>query len=140
MIHDPDPVTNMLLQTILCLIESRSQMAQPDPIVNGIIRTITTSYNNPDFRVTDALVNTGYSKDHIRRRFYQATGMTPGEYLKSVRLSYAKRLLRQKQTLHLSISEIAVTCGYYDPSYFCRSFHQDTGMTPSEYIKNNLPR
>ena len=131
---EPDDVSKNLFQIVLQLVERWSHETPFDPVVGEIVYAITSSYNNPDFQVTDALIKTGYSKDHIRRRFHQATGMTPGEYLKSVRLSYAKRLLRQKKTLRLSMGEIALMSGFYDPSYFCRSFHKETGMTPSEYI------
>ena len=132
---DGDDVADMLLQIVLRLVESWSHKSPPDPVVNEVIHTITTSYSNPDFQVTDALLGTGYSKDHIRRRFHRETGMTPGEYLKSVRLSYARCLLKRKNMLHLSINEIALMCGFYDPSYFCRCFHRETGMTPSAFQK-----
>ena len=130
-----DAVMEALYQVVLLLIEEWSHIAPPDPVIDGLIHTITTSYNNPEFQVTKALTAAGYSKDHLRRRFRQATGMTPNEYLKSVRIRYAKSLLLQKERLHLTIGDIALMCGYYDSAHFCRSFHKETGMTPSEFIQ-----
>ncbi len=132
-----DDVSATLFNVVLKLIEEWSQYTPPDPVVNGLIHTITTSYNNPEFQVTEALVSTGYSKDHLRRRFRQVTGMTPNTYLKSVRIRYAKSLLLQKERLHLPINEIALMCGYYDVAYFCRIFRKETGMTPSEFVQSS---
>lgn len=127
-------VTETLFDALLHLIEDYRKVTSPDPVVSALIHTITTSYNDPEFQVTDALVATGYSKDHIRRRFEQITGMTPNAYLRSVRIRYAARLLKQKNTLHLPVHEIALMSGYYDAAYFCRIFRRETGLTPTEYI------
>ena len=128
-----DAVTEAIFHALLQHLGELSHAKPADPVVNELIHTIASSYNNPEFQVTDALLSTGYSKDHIRRRFFQQTGMTPGAYLKSVRMDYAKKLLRQRDTLHLPVKEIAMMCGYYDVAYFCRLFHKETGLTPTEY-------
>ncbi len=91
--------------------------------------------SDPEFQVTQALLATGYSKDHLRRRFVQVTGMTPGQYLRSLRIRKGKQLLEQKALLHLSVSEIAGLCGFYDPSFFCRVFEKEVGMAPSAYSR-----
>ena len=130
-----DLVTETLFDALLQLIGELNKNALTDPVVNALIHTITNSYNNPEFQVTDALIATGYSKDHIRRRFQQCTGLSPNAYLRNVRIRYARRLLKQKDTLHLPVHEIALMCGYYDVAYFCRIFRRETGMTPTEYIE-----
>ena len=130
-----DAVMEALYQVVLMLLEEWSRSAPPDPVISGIIDTITASYSNPEFQVTDALTATGYSKDHIRRRFHQVTGQTPNAYLKSVRIRYAKSLLLQKERLHLTINDVARMSGYYDVAYFCRSFRKETGMTPMEFAQ-----
>jgi AraC-like DNA-binding protein len=126
-------VTKTLFDALLELIGELARKEESDPVVDALIHAITSSYNNPEFQVTDALLSTGYSKDHIRRRFRQFTGLTPNAYLRAVRLRYARRLLKQQDTLHLPIHEIALMCGYYDVAYFCRIFRRETGSTPTEY-------
>ena len=134
-----DAVTETLFEALLQLIEELCRKTQSDSVVDALIHAITTSYNNPEFQVTEALLATGYSKDHIRRRFQQATGMSPNAYLRDVRIRYAKRMLKQRDTLHLPIHEIALMCGYYDVAYFCRVFRRETGLTPTEYIEKVQP-
>ncbi|MBQ1492287.1 MAG: AraC family transcriptional regulator [Blautia sp.] len=132
-----DAVTETLFDALLQHLGQLHQRKPSDPVVNELIATITASYNNPEFQVTEALLSTGYSKDHIRRRFYQETGMTPGAYLRNVRMDYAKKMLRQRDMLHLPVKEIALLCGYYDVAYFCRLFHKETGLTPTEYASES---
>ena len=130
---ETDAVTETLCNAVLQLLEARVFQPPVHPIVSLIIQTITASYSDPDFQVTAALTDTGYSKDHVRRCFCQATGMTPHAYLTDIRIRYAKRLLCQKETAKLPISEVAMLSGYYDPDYFCRVFRAKTGRTPTAY-------
>ena len=130
--RSPDGITDALYSILLQLIEEWS-VNSFDSVVQHLIHTITVSYNDPEFRVKEALTATGYTIDHIRRRFSQATGKTPNEYLKFVRIRHAKRLLRQKDKLQLPIGEVALMCGFYDAGYFCRCFHKEVGIRPSEF-------
>lgn len=133
-----DEITEALYGVALQLIEEWTRDTAPDHVIRQLIHTITVSYSDPDFHVTEALTATGYSKDHIRRQFHQFTGMTPNEYLTDIRIQYAKRLLRQKNKLRLPVSEIAWMCGFYDAAYFCRLFRKHVGVSPSEYSTSFL--
>ena len=68
----------------------------------------------------------------FNRRFKQATGITAGEYLQTIRLNNAKELLR---TSNLAIAEIGAQCGYQDNSYFCARFKKIMSQTPLAYRK-----
>ena len=114
--QDKDAISLELFELVLRLLEDWSHRKAEDPVISSVIHTIAASYSDPEFQVTQALLATGYSKDHLRRRFVQVTGMTPGQYLRSLRIRKGKQLLEQKALLHLSVSEIAGLCGFYDPS------------------------
>ena len=128
---DMDAVTETMYNAVLQMIGESAALPPIHPVVSQVIQSITASYSDPDFQVTEALTATGYSKDHLRRCFQQATGMTPHEYLTDIRIRYAKRLLTQK----MPVSEAALLCGYYDPDYFCRLFRAQAGMPPTAYQK-----
>lgn len=72
------------------------------------------------------------STTHFNRRFQQLLRMTPGGYLRSVRVQSARRLLTS--TRH-SLAEIAQQCGFTDQSHFTRCFREATGLTPGDYRK-----
>jgi transcriptional regulator GlxA family with amidase domain len=71
----------------------------------------------------------------LNRRFKQATGKSPMQYLQQVRIDNAKELLR---STNLGISEIAFSCGFGDCSYFSALFRKSISITPSAY--RNLVR
>ncbi len=72
----------------------------------------------------------GLSKYHFLRQFSQVVGMTPGAYLRTLRLCHAARKLR---TTEMPILEIALSVGFADHPSFSRAFARHMGMTPSEY-------
>jgi AraC-like DNA-binding protein len=74
----------------------------------------------------------GLSKYHFLRQFSQVVGMTPGAYLRTLKLCHAARLLR---TSDMPIVEIATSVGFADHPSFSRAFARYMGMTPSEYQK-----
>lgn len=67
---------------------------------------------------------------YFTRLFTDQTGMTPHQYLISVRLNAAKFLLK---TTDLPVKEIAFSCGFNSESGFCTSFRKREHLTPSEY-------
>src|SRR5690606_26914943 len=72
----------------------------------------------------------GMSVRTLNRRFKNALGQTPLEYLQEIRISTAKDLLK---TSNLSISENAAKDGYEDTSYFSRLFKAHLATTPNAY-------
>ena len=64
------------------------------------------------------------------RRFRTATGMTPIEYCRRVRLARARELLEAGA---MPIKEIAVSLGYRDVPSFARIFRKRTGHAPGAY-------
>ena len=70
------------------------------------------------------------SKYHFIREFERHVGMTPGAYLRMLRLTEATRLLRETD---LRVSDIAINVGFADHPSFSRSFTRCIGMTPISY-------
>lgn len=76
----------------------------------------------------------GLSETYFRRIFRKAFHETPAEYRRRLRIACARDLLLNGQC---SISETALLCGYPDPAYFSRVFHQTLGMSPSQYMRQH---
>jgi AraC-like DNA-binding protein len=75
----------------------------------------------------------GRSTRTLLRRFNQATGLTPIQYLLRVRIARSCGLLAAAS---LPITEVAMRVGFDDSNYFARQFRQVMGMSPSEYRRN----
>ena len=66
---------------------------------------------------------------YLGKLFSQEKGCTFSEYLKSLRMSEAKRLL---STSDLSIAEVAVKTGWSNENYFYTCFRNETGISPRQ--------
>ncbi len=132
-----DTVLEAMYELALKIIEDSSIKEQSDPVVEAVVQKLSLSFNDPELSVSEALDNMGYSKDHIRRKFMAERGVSPVEFLTSLRITHAKKLLRKQKELCMQISEVGALCGYYDPRYFSRIFKRETGLTPLEYSKKH---
>lgn len=70
------------------------------------------------------------SEGRYREIFRRALGMSPVDYIISLRINTACGLLRSTS---MPVHEIAESVGYKDAAYFCRIFLKRTGMSPSDY-------
>ena len=71
------------------------------------------------------------------RNFKEYTGSTPLQYIVSIRITNAQRLL---ETTTYTVTEIGHIVGYENPLYFSRIFHKQKGVSPSGYRKQHCMR
>jgi len=72
----------------------------------------------------------GMSPRNFIRRFKQATGVSPLEYLQRLRVHAAKRFLEEDR---IGVQEIAEEVGYEDAAFFRDLFKRHTGLSPAAY-------
>ncbi|MBQ4574656.1 MAG: helix-turn-helix domain-containing protein [Clostridia bacterium] len=95
-----------------------------------ILKYIENSIENCNLTVTSLCNRFFISESQIRRNILRATGLTPVEYIKDLRLNRAKTLLINTKR---SVKDISASCGFTSPYYFSRCFHEAFGMSPSDY-------
>lgn len=78
-----------------------------------------------------------YSPNHYQHIFKSIMNCTPREYILSVRLKAAKKLLNDPA---LRLIDIAYQCGFSSQAYFNFIFKKETGLTPLEYRKTYTVR
>lgn len=83
-----------------------------------------------DFNLDQLAGMAGLSRFHFHRLFKKATGFSPSRYHINLRMSVARRLLRETKT---NILDVALEVGYTNPSHFAHVFRRDTGLSPSDY-------
>jgi transcriptional regulator GlxA family with amidase domain len=80
--------------------------------------------------IDDMIDVAGMSVRNLSRRFMAATGFSPRQYLRRVRIEAAKRLLEGPAA---SVERIAEAVGYRDARAFIRAFGAVTGISPGHY-------
>ena len=82
------------------------------------------------FRLSELAAHLAVSERTLNRRFKQATGDAPLEYLQTLRVEVAKRVLESGR---MSLKAVTQRVGYGDLSTFRELFKRKTGLSPSEY-------
>ena len=72
----------------------------------------------------------GISQYYLCRLFKQSIGITPHAYLIQQRVERSKQLLKAKEG---RILDIAIACGFANPSHFARCFRRQIGISPKEF-------
>ncbi len=82
------------------------------------------------YGVEDLAERLEVSKAHLIRAFRSEMHMTPGDYLKKVRMENAKRFLVSRE---LDLNMIAGLTGYANANYFGKVFKKTFGISPKTY-------
>ena len=72
-------------------------------------------------------------KTQCTKVFHDFLGITPVEYLISQRLSKSTELFREAP--HMTMTEVALACGFSSSSFFAESFRKHYGCSPTQYKK-----
>ena len=83
--------------------------------------------------IADIARNIMKSESELKRVFKSETGIGVMTYFRSMKINYAKQMLRQGE---LNITEIAEQLGYDSIHHFSKQFKSITGMSPREYAKS----
>lgn len=76
----------------------------------------------------------GLSVSQFERRFSDAFGVSPRQYLLRIRIESAARLLASTEK---TVSEIAIACGFHDHAHFSKSFRKMMHASPTRYRAAN---
>jgi transcriptional regulator GlxA family with amidase domain len=80
--------------------------------------------------VEEMIRKSGLAERTFKRRFTQATGYSPIDYVQRLRVEDAKRRLERTDA---PIDDISWKVGYEDPAFFRRLFKRTTGLPPGLY-------
>lgn len=74
----------------------------------------------------------GYHKNYINALVKEFTGKSLSECVRSSKINYAKSLIYETD---YSLTQIALELGYFDYSHFYKTFVQETGVSPKDFVK-----
>lgn len=83
--------------------------------------------------VSELAGDTGYSRQHLSRRFRDEFGLSPKLAARVLRFDRAGAML-QRVPSFVSVAQVATTCGYYDQAHLYRDFADLAGCTPRELV------
>ncbi|HOM24075.1 MAG TPA: response regulator [Termitinemataceae bacterium] len=118
---------DLLLYLDIQLAEKR----HPYPFIQEALVYIHRHFTEPiNMTVVANHVSVNYT--YFSEVFKQVMGINFNEYLKNLRLSHAKELLRKGC---YRVYEVAERSGFGDVKYFMKTFKESVGLSPGEYQK-----
>lgn len=91
---------------------------------------------NTKISIDDYAESLHISTNWFIHNFKQYTGMSPAQYILSLRMVNAQSLLERTT---YNIKEISEIVGYENPLYFSRVFKKEIGKSPAQYRKEMIP-
>jgi AraC-like DNA-binding protein len=105
------------------------RLPQYSPPIQAAVRWLDEHVGEPVL-MENAANAAGLSESHFRRWFQKEVGFNPADYMMYRRVELAKEKLR---TGDLSVTSIAMELGFSTSAYFTAVFRKRTGLTPSQY-------
>lgn len=117
---------------LLPLLSDLSQAKAPLGTPGWLAQAIVAAYDPEVFREGAAglVAQTGRAHAHVSRTMRKHTGMSPSEFVNSIRMSYAARALT---TDNEPVGQIATDCGIPNMAHFHKLFRSHHQMTPLQY-------
>jgi len=97
--------------------------------MSKVIEVIENRLSEEDFGIEQFGKEVGMSRMQLHRKLKALSGKSASNYLRSIRLTKAKKMIEEKKG---NISEIAYSVGFSSPQYFTRCFKEEFGYPPSD--------
>lgn len=97
-------------------------------VIPQIIRYITEHFSEP-LTLEDIAAEFFVSKSYLNRHFKAYTNSTVYAYIMALRLTHARRMLREG----IPAVEAGRECGFSDYSTFYKAFKTQTGLSPQQF-------
>jgi AraC-like DNA-binding protein len=121
-----------LIASYMIVYRSNSEFSKP---VEQIRAMIIGGYAQCDFQLDEAIRSMPFHYDYLRKLFKKEMGVTPLEYMTSLRMKKAETMLSAMHSNDYSVAEIGELCGFDDALYFSRVFKKYFGCSPSVFAK-----
>lgn len=105
-----------------------------ESIILPAVTYIENNYRRPEISNSELAKKCNISEVYLRKKFAEIYNTTPKQFIIDIRINRAKQLLSEGI---LKVGSISEECGFSNQFHFCRLFKEKTGLTPTEYMKQN---
>ena len=103
--------------------------------IDYVKRYIDQNYYKNELTLDLIADNIGISRYYMCKEFHKKYGISPGKYLREIRISNACRLLTTND--NYTLQKIAQSVGYSNDNYFGKVFKTEKGISPARYKKQS---
>ena len=110
-----------------CGIELKTQYGET---IGKVMSYVLLNYYK-DINLNKVSEELNFNPSYLSTKFKEITQYSFNEYLNTIRINNAKKLMAERK---YKFSQISNMVGYNDQRYFCKIFKKVVGITPKEYI------
>jgi AraC family transcriptional regulator len=137
--RDPDGVSSLAMEGLV--LEILAELARHPLAVGGRrpptwlrrARELIHDRFAEKLTVGEIAAAVGVHPVHLARAFRRQHGCNPADYIRTLRIECASRLLA---TSDVPIVQVALSAGFADQSLFTKAFRRRTRMTPGEFRRH----
>jgi AraC-like DNA-binding protein len=96
------------------------------------LRAFTLANLSRSFGIEEFARQQGISRSHCGHLFKQITGLSPAAHVLEIRMTEARRRLRETNR---PLKDIAAETGFADANHFCKAFRRHCHLSPGAYRK-----
>jgi AraC-like DNA-binding protein len=129
-------ISGLMMQIFSEIVRAVGRTGGPEydryaAVLEGTVSFIQKNLSE-ELRVDDLAANANLSEAYFRRLFNSRYGLSPGRYIRQMRIARARDLMTY--TEH-SLSEISLLCGFSDVHSLSKAYKKVTGISPREHRK-----
>lgn len=104
-----------------------------DKFMQKLYKVVENNIENPDLNIDKFCEEINMSSANLYRKIKAVTNLSPLEYVKSVRMQLASKMLKETD---LSVTEISEKVGFNSLIHFSATFRKHFGFSPTKYVQN----
>lgn len=105
-----------------------------DRFMQRLCGVVEKNISEPNLNIERFCTEIGMSRANLYRKIKTATNLSPLEYVKTIRLQVASKMLKETD---LSVTEISERVGFNSLINFSASFKKHYGLSPTKYAATN---
>ena len=121
----------------LALSRAQQQHFSEEHFMQRLEEQIDLRLSDPMLDVEKLAVEMGMSRTGLYRKVKAATGQSPVELIRHIRLHKAQQLLRSTDA---TVQQVAYEVGFSAANYFAKCYKEEFGVSPTEDCKKSQPR
>ena len=116
-------------------VEEKKVKGNDELLMERIMKVVNEHLSDSDFNVDVLTREVGISRAQLHRKMKEMTGLPVSEFIRNIRLEQAVRLLKEQK---INVTQVAYTVGFSNLAHFSTVFRKQFGISPTEYIEQNL--
>jgi DNA-binding response OmpR family regulator len=112
-------------------MENVKMQSTDDQFMERVMQAVNRHFDDSDYKIEKLAQDVGVSRVHLHRKLKVLTGVSPGEFVRNLRLKQAARLLIEQQG---DVTQVAYACGFSSSSVFSTAFKKCYGVSPRTFI------